>query len=311
LLAASALAFKDGERVLGRFGGYDYWYPATVTGSSGAETTLAYEDGSTETVDSSRIRQLVWNKAMPVECQFDEDWKRGTITKMDAATLTLTLEDGSSASSPAKKCRTQYPPEDPEEAKKQAAAAAQMSNTIQQMGNPKRLDEDKVDCNKLEAVTDTEAAQYDANPLAAIAAKANNMCTFIQRVYQNAKPGKGPSSQSKFKGVSKPDALTLTKGWWEGSSDNGFVKVLGARVTGAAWKNLEMSDVPGLPSSRVLAVEHIVSYRGKCFLVFGAVKQNNTNHPDRTRAPAWSRSEYDPSAGRSPEKIDCKKGAGF
>jgi len=302
-ISAGASAYEKGDRVFGRFQGLDYWYPATISGVEGDQFSLAYDDGSTETVGKSRLRPYVWTKDQKVECEFDSDWKRCAVTELGPNDLKVVLEDGAKRGSPMGKCRTAYPPADPE-------ANKTVVNPAEALAKPKkRVDEDKVDCDKADDISPEEAKAYEDNPLAAITAKANRMCTFAQRTYQKAKAGKGPTGATSISGVTKGGVLATTRAWWEGSDDAEFVKVLGARVTGSGWKPMFMSDEPGVPSSRTAGVAHAISYRGKCFLIFGQLKQNNLNHPSRLKPPQWSGSVYNPSTVEPAQKIDCQKGA--
>ncbi len=305
MLATTASAYTTGERVLGRFQSMDYWYPATIAGVEGGDQfNLTYDDGSVESVTKSQLRQIIWKKDQQIECQFESDWLRAVVTGVETATLTARLEDGSSKSSPVAKCRTTYPPEDPEAAA--AADAAAKSVTGMLTKKKVRIDETKVDCNKADEITAADQAEYDQNPLAAIFSKADKMCTYVQHVYQKAKPAKALPQKSAFSGVSPEHIKAVAASFWAGSNDAEFVNVLGGQVIGSGWKQLEHSDVKGVPSARQLGVAHAITYKDVCYVVYGHLYQSNVNHPNPLLPPSWSGSEYKASDYEPPEKVDCK-----
>jgi hypothetical protein len=342
LLVLPAIAYADaaprplakGDRVLGNFGGNAYWYPATVVGLDGDRYELRYDDGSTETVARSATRPLAFTKDQPVECQLvGDDWSGLKVTAVNGGQLGVVGNDGAAKTSPLAKCRTTEVPPDPEEVRrkaeakraeeeaaakaatehqrqldeetrKQEEAVKQLHGTLDKLANSPRIDEDKVNCKKQDEITDDEMNKHNDNPLQAVADKAATMCTVVQHMYQESKPGSGPPKASKVAGLSRDTVLTLSTQYWADSDDAKFVKVLGARVTGSGWSNLYMSDVKGVVSSRVAEVVHTISYRNKCFLVYGQVKQKNLNHPYGYKPPAWSTPEM---TGGASETIDCKK----
>lgn len=304
LMATSAGAYTAGEKVLGRFGNMDYWYPATISAVEGGQFALNYDDGSTETVAKSQLRPLVWKKNQQIECQFEADWQRAVMTGESAGSLTGLLEDGSTKSSPVAKCRTSYPPEDPEAAAAADAAAKSVTGTLSR--KKKRIDETKVNCDKADEITAADQASYDQNPLGAIFDKADKMCTYVQRVYQKAKPAKALPAKSKFTGVSTDHIAAVAEAFWAGSDDAEYVKSFGGRIIGSGWMQLENSDEKGVPAARQLGVAHAISYKDVCYVVYGHLYQQNGNHPNRLLPPAWSGSEYRASDYSPPEKIDCK-----
>lgn len=306
LLATTASAYDKGERVLGRFGNMDYWYPATIAGVEGGQFTLSYDDGSNETVPKAQLRPIVWKKGQRIECQFEtSDWLRAQLTESNATDLTGLLEDGSTKSAAVTRCRTDNPPEDPEAAAAEAAAAKAMTD---QLNRPKkRVDETKVDCNKADEISAQDEAAYNDNPLGAIMNKADTMCTYVQHVYQKAKPGKSLPARSAYKGVSADDIAYVAGGFWAGSNDAEFVQVVGkGRVIGSGWKELYNSDVKGVPVARQLGVAHGITYKGACYVVYGHLRQENSNHPNPLVPPSWTASIYQPSDYEPPEKLDCK-----
>ena len=189
------------------------------------------------------------------------------------------------------------------------AAAKSVTDTMSR--KKVRIDETKVNCDKADEITDADQAEYDKNPLAAIFNKADKMCTYVQRVYQKAKPAKALPQKSSFSGVSTDHIVAVASSFWAGSDDVEFVKVLGGRVIGSGWMQLEHSDVKGVPSARQLGVAHSISYKDVCYVVYGHLYQSNGNHPNPLLPPSWSGSEYKATDYEPPEKIDCKLAKGM
>ncbi len=310
LLAASpAGAFQVGERVMGKYGGMNYWYPATIKAIEGGELSLSYDDGSQETVNESRVRAYGWRTDRPHECQFGESWIKVNVSKVEDTSLTVTGPKGDSQVSPVAKCRTEFPLDDPKEAARNTAAAEQVNQMLTH--KKVRVDETKVDCDKAEQITPDEMAAYNANPMAAIMKKADKVCTYAQTVFQKAKPAKGLPQRSKLKDMGNQQVLGAVKYFWENSSDAEFVKVLGVRVTGTKWIDRELSDAPGVPSTRQLGVAQTYQYKDACYVVYGHLQQRNGNHPRRDVPPSWFSTEYLASDYQRPERIDCKKASGM
>jgi hypothetical protein len=183
------------------------------------------------------------------------------------------------------------------------AAAKSVTDTMSR--KKARIDETKVNCDKADEITDADQAEYDKNPLGAIFNKADKMCTYVQRVYQKAKPAKTLPQKSAFTEVSTDHVVAVATAFWAGSNDAEFVKVLGGRIIGSGWKDLYHSDVKGVPSARQLGVAHSISYKDACYVVYGHLYQTNGNHPNPLLPPSWSGSEYKASDYEQPEKIDC------
>jgi hypothetical protein len=172
-----------------------------------------------------------------------------------------------------------------------------------------RADEAPIDCDKADQISEDDMKAYNDNPLQAIMNKAKTSCTYAQKVAQKAKPASKLPSASGFKQVSGKTVAAAASGFWSGSDDNAEVQVLGGTVTGSGWQTMTMSDLPGVPSARTLGVAHGFKYKGKCYVAYGQLKQNNVNHPSTVLPPAWSAAAYQASDYAPPERVECSVAA--
>ena len=98
LACAGALAQSRGDWVLGQWQGGAYWFPGVVQGRSGDMVTIAYDDGTQETVPSKRVRPYTWKAGTNVECRWQggQDWYPGKISSIvsDGTELNINYDDG-------------------------------------------------------------------------------------------------------------------------------------------------------------------------------------------------------------------------
>lgn len=98
LACTSAMAQSRGDWVLGQWHGGAYWFPGVVQGRSGDTVTIAYDDGTRETVPSKRVRPYTWNLGTRVECRWagGSAWYPGKITSIsgDGSELNIQYDDG-------------------------------------------------------------------------------------------------------------------------------------------------------------------------------------------------------------------------
>lgn len=98
LACASAMAQSRGDWVLGQWKGGAYWFPGVVQARDGDKVTIAYDDGTKETVPSKRVRPYTWNLGTRVECRWagGSDWYPGQITSIsgDGTELNIKYDDG-------------------------------------------------------------------------------------------------------------------------------------------------------------------------------------------------------------------------
>ncbi len=98
LACASTMAQSRGDWVLGQWHGGAYWFPGVVQARNGDVVTIAYDDGTRETVPSKRVRPYTWNLGTRVECRWagGSAWYPGTITSIsgDGTELNILYDDG-------------------------------------------------------------------------------------------------------------------------------------------------------------------------------------------------------------------------
>lgn len=171
------------------------------------------------------------------------------------------------------------------------------------------------DCDKAEV---EQKAHFEANiddPQAAVFGGAKVACTYLQRIAWKAPTTKAAPRAKAGKGLpSTADVAGRASDFWAGADDMSYVKVLSGGVLGASWQRNEMSDAPGVPSSRQVNVYTVIvaalaNNTQGCFVVYGNLTQQNVNHPDATKPPSWSASEYKASDFKRAEKVACPKGA--
>ena len=91
-------AQKSGDWVLGKWQGGDYWFPGVVQSRSGNDLTIAYDDGTRETLPASQVREYSWGVGTRVECRWagGTDWYAGKISDVnkDGTRIDVKYDDG-------------------------------------------------------------------------------------------------------------------------------------------------------------------------------------------------------------------------
>lgn len=170
------------------------------------------------------------------------------------------------------------------------------------------------DCEKADAEQNAHFEQNMDNPAAAVFGGAKLACTYLERIAWKAPSTKAAPKPKGGKGLpSAADVVKRASDFWASADDMYYVKVLSGGVLGT-WRRNEMSDTPGVPSSRDVDVFQVIvaavaNDQTNCFVVYGELHQENLNHPDGTKAPAWSASEYKATDFQRAQKISCPKGA--
>lgn len=112
LLASSAVSAQQrGDWVLARWQGGEYWFPGVIENLAGNRVTIAYDDGTRETVDLGKIRPYDWKVGSRVQCRWQggTKWYAGRITAMsrDGVSIGVTYDDGDSEETRTGACRAQ------------------------------------------------------------------------------------------------------------------------------------------------------------------------------------------------------------
>jgi hypothetical protein len=109
--AASASAQQRGDWVLARWQNGAYWFPGVIENRAGSNLTIAYDDGTRETVALSQIRPYDWALGTRVQCQWKggTEWYSGKITAIsrDGVTIDVAYDDGDREQTRTGACRAQ------------------------------------------------------------------------------------------------------------------------------------------------------------------------------------------------------------
>jgi len=111
LVATGASAQQRGDWVLARWKGDQYWFPGVVESRAGENITIAYDDGTRETLPVKLVRPYDWSVGSRVACQWKggTDWYAGKITAMssDGVTIDVAYDDGDREQTRTGACRSQ------------------------------------------------------------------------------------------------------------------------------------------------------------------------------------------------------------
>lgn len=111
LAAGNAATAQDaGDWVLARWKGDRYWFPGVVESRSGDRVTVAYDDGTRETLSAALVRAYDWKVGTRVSCRWQDgpDWYPGRIDAIgrDGVLLKIVYDDGDSELIDTGKCRS-------------------------------------------------------------------------------------------------------------------------------------------------------------------------------------------------------------
>ncbi len=111
LAVLPASAQVRGDWVLARWQGGAYWFPGVIESNSGKAITVAYDDGTRETLPLSRVRPYDWTVGSRIQCRWQNgsEWYAGRITAMsgDGVTLNISYDDGDREQTRTAACRSQ------------------------------------------------------------------------------------------------------------------------------------------------------------------------------------------------------------
>jgi hypothetical protein len=110
LFSANAFAQRPGDWVLGKWRGGAYWFPGVVQSSNGKSVTIAYDDGTRETVSPKQVRPYNWKPGSRIECRWagGQAWYGANITRIskDGTKLDVKYDDGVSEKIATGGCRS-------------------------------------------------------------------------------------------------------------------------------------------------------------------------------------------------------------
>ncbi|WP_297834222.1 hypothetical protein [Thermomonas sp.] len=82
LSCASVMAQSQGDWVLARWKSGTFWFPGVVQARNGDQITIAYDDGTRETLPAKLVKPYDWAIGSRVECRWQGGnmWYQGKIT---------------------------------------------------------------------------------------------------------------------------------------------------------------------------------------------------------------------------------------
>ena len=106
--ASGACAQTQGDWVLSRDKGGDYWFPGIVQGLDGDRVSVAYDDGDRETLSLVNVRPYEWAIGRRVECNFKGtgNWYPGVIASLSGGTIGINYDDGDKERTNTGRCRS-------------------------------------------------------------------------------------------------------------------------------------------------------------------------------------------------------------
>jgi hypothetical protein len=109
--SAGLFAQQHGDWVLARWKGDRYWFPGVVESRAGDRITIAYDDGTRETLPARLVRPYDWSVGSRVSCQWQggSEWYAGRIAAMggDGVTLEIAYDDGDRERTRTGSCRSE------------------------------------------------------------------------------------------------------------------------------------------------------------------------------------------------------------
>lgn len=111
LTSSGVSAQQSGDWVLARWKGNQYWFPGVVESRVGDDVTIAYDDGTRETLPTRLVRAYDWRVGSRVQCQWQggAEWYSGKISAMssDGVTISVAYDDGDREETRTGACRSQ------------------------------------------------------------------------------------------------------------------------------------------------------------------------------------------------------------
>lgn len=112
LLAGSgAMAQQQGDWVLARWKGDRFWFPGVIESRAGDKITIAFDDGTRETLPLKLVRPYDWKVGSTVQCRWKggAEWYTGRIAAIagDGVNIDVAYDDGDRERTRTGACRTE------------------------------------------------------------------------------------------------------------------------------------------------------------------------------------------------------------
>ena len=110
LLPREVLAQEPGDWVLAQWQSGQFWFPGVVQARSGNTVSIAYDDGTEESLQAHLVRPYTWTVGTRIECQWQggAEWYGGQITALgsDGTTINILYDDGDREQTRTGACRS-------------------------------------------------------------------------------------------------------------------------------------------------------------------------------------------------------------
>ena len=105
----SVSAQQRGDWVLARWQGGPYWFPCVIESREGTMLSIAYDDGTKETLALDKVRPYDWALGTRIQCRWKGggEWYAGKITAIsrDGVTIDVAYDDGDKEQTRTGACR--------------------------------------------------------------------------------------------------------------------------------------------------------------------------------------------------------------
>ncbi len=104
----AAAAQTNGDWVLARYKGGQFWFPGIIQAVNGERVTVAYDDGDRETLNLANVRPYNWAIGTRVECNFKGagTWFPGVIASLSGGNVGIDYDDGDKERTKTGRCRS-------------------------------------------------------------------------------------------------------------------------------------------------------------------------------------------------------------
>ena len=102
-------AQQRGDWVLARWQGGTYWFPGVIETRDGTMLSIAYDDGTKESLTLDKVRLYDWALGTRIQCRWKggAEWYAGEITAIsrDGITMDVAYDDGDKEQTRTGACR--------------------------------------------------------------------------------------------------------------------------------------------------------------------------------------------------------------
>lgn len=314
LLAAAPLpllAHKPGDRVMARQKDGAYWFAAKVESVSGDDVSVAYLDGTKETLPAARVSGTLLKVGTAVQCNFKGEgaYYNGWLTALAGDKVSVTYNDGDKENTTLGKCRVQNVVDDSDTPKWACLPKADYETLRQKHPSAKtelaaiespyhsygnmciglgKLEKSK---SKLPEEIVSAFEKHVEDP-------AVDAMRFRKAKYKTFKPvAKLPAS--KLPALNK-EMLAAARSAWEGSDIGDRAVVMKCAVT-SGWTTLKMSDTGEISGRSLTASCAVQVAPNVCVVYHDGCRQEYLGWGK------WGACQYQAYDSPAAQSIDCAK----